>query len=217
MKWQNSLAATLAAIAMLAPSAAQAQQTADVDAVASLEVAETSLTVRGAGDMQFGVITIPDNRRGVDNVVCSYDLLINTVDFLTVRGIRESPDFDGQVFLGVSPSGCEFRSGPLAQGAKFEITCAPNNVTNYQIVWNANTADPALNFVPPPSSVAGLFVGGTRTVLPDAPSVSANAGAVACPAEGAIDVQVGGRLQVGLGANVATNISVGSVSLAVNY
>lgn len=185
------MAAAAATVALLAPCAVHAQQVADVDAVASLEPAESSLTVRGAGDMQFGLVTIPDNRRRVANVVCSYDLVINTVDFLTSRAIRESPDFDGQRFDGVSPSGCEFRSGLQAQGAKFEITCAPNSVTNYQIVWNANTADPALNFVPPPVSAAGLFVGGTSTVLPDAPSGSANTGAVACPAEGAIDVLVG--------------------------
>jgi hypothetical protein len=217
MKWQNFLAATVAAIAILAPCTAQAQQTADVDVVASLEVAETSLTVSGVRDMQFGVVTIPDTSRAISNVVCSYDLSISTEFFLTGRTVRESPDFDNPGFGGRTLSGCQFRAEAPSVGAVFEITCAPNIMTNYQITWTDSTADPALNFVPVPVRPAALYVGGTSTVLPDAPSVSASAGAVACPAGGAIDVQVGGTLQVGQTANVASNLSVGSVSLAVNY
>ncbi|KPF62439.1 hypothetical protein [Porphyrobacter sp. AAP60] len=211
------VAATAATFALLAPCAAQAQQTADVDALASLEPAEGSLTVRGAGDLQFGLVTIPNNSRAIGNVVCAYDLMINPDDFLTARAIRESPDFDASPIFGVSPSGCEFRSVPEVAGAGFEIICAPSVVTNFQISWNASTADPALNFVPPSSGLAGLFIGGTSTVLPDAPGGSASSGSVACPAGGAIDVLVGGTLRVQQTAIAAANASVGSVSLSVNY
>lgn len=223
MKRHNSLAAVVGAIALLAPSAAQAQQTADVDALASLEVAETSLTVRGVRDMQFGVVTIPDNSRAVSNVVCSYDLSIGTGisggdPFVTTgRTIRESPDFDNLGSPSRTMSGCEFRAGSPSLSAAFEIACAPNIATNYQITWTDSTADPAINFVPVPFNVALPLVSGTIEVLPDAPSASATSGSVSCPAGGAIDLLVGGTLQVGRTAVVASDISVGSVSLAVNY
>ncbi len=211
------LTALLATLGLIAASPAAAQQVADAEALASLEQAETSLRVNAVGDMQFGLVTIPNNTRGLNNVVCSYDLRVNPDARIVARTIRESPGFDGSPIVGVSPSGCEFRSVPQVSSAGFEITCAPSVLTNYQITWNANTADPATNFLAPQTGVSGFFAAGTVNRVSGTPNQSEDSGAVICPAGGGVDVLIGGTLQIGQNAIVAANSSVGSVSLSVNY
>lgn len=208
------MACAAATFALLAPCAAQAQQTADVDALASLEPAATSLTVRGTGDMQFGLVTIPNDSRGISNVVCFYDITLTNAPRRVNASMRESPDFDAEPIGGVSPSGCEFRSVPPVAAASFEINCAPNIMTNYQVTWNSSTTDPAITFLPAPFGAVAFYASGSDDPLPNGfPS----AGAVSCPVGGAIDVQAGGSLQVGQTAIAGADVRVGSVSLSVNY
>lgn len=204
-------------LCVIAASPAAAQQMADAEALASLEQADTSLTVKAVTDMQFGLVTIPNATRGLSNVVCSYDLRVNPDERLVARTIRESPGFDGAPIVGVSPSGCEFRSVPQVSSAGFEVTCAPSVLTNYQIAWNANTADPAINLLAPPSGVAGFFAAGTGNQVSGTANQNADSGAVICPTAGSVDVLIGGTLQIGQTAIVAANSSVGSISLSVNY
>lgn len=192
--------------------AAQTSDSAQVDAVATLQQVVPPLDVTGLTALQFGTVNIPN---GVsEGGACEYN-----IDAAGSMALRE---MNGGVQVDTSfptPSNCAFDGELWSRGA-FTIQCSPASPTTIGIEMQSAGL-----------SGVDLLDSGGRTMVASgdsmAPQMTASGASmvVTCPdgsstsvgSSGVLIVQVGGRLLVSEGAQPATDAVVGTVTLTASY
>jgi hypothetical protein len=135
MKFNVFLAAC--ALAMSAAPLA-AQENAQVDVIASMEPAKSSLSVAPGNSLRFGRVTIPDKSTG-GPVLCNYNL-----GFGSTRVIGRSVDeIASSGNTSPTPSGCQFLDFNQS-AALLLIGCNPGLEVNYLISFTSGPDNPSI-------------------------------------------------------------------------
>lgn len=211
-----ALPAGLALVA--APLAAQ-QQAADVDAVATLLPPAPSLTVSVENDLRFGQVRIPNFSRGMESVRCIYQVNLDAgftgVRRQVITAVSETPAAGTGA---VSPSGCEFADSMQDAGLA-TIACIPGFDVDLTASWLLGPQSNVF-FRRGEAVTFGAFEAGSSNqvvfngggLIPE--GVNFN---MICPESGAVDLVLGGWLEVGVDADQTGAVSVGRIFLAVTY
>jgi len=209
------LIASASSLTLLATPIA-AQQSAQVDAAASLEPATSTLSVVPENGLQFGRIAIPDKSTG-GSVTCSYSIAFQSGRKFgtTVR------EFSADGLSTQDISGCEFIDSNQ-DTAHFGIECNPGFLTNFLILFNSASDPNIAFFISPGNPTYAFFVPGQNIrTFPDSSAVNRASGSVdgrmICAEGGAFDLLVGGEVQVTSDATPGSDLTVGSISVTMNY
>lgn len=217
MKFLSLVMATgLAFVA--APLAAQ-QQAADVDAVAALLPPAPSLTVSVQNNLNFGEVRIPNASRGLESVRCVYQINLEATSFGPTRQVSTAVSETPTPGSGtISPSGCEFANSAQNIGLA-SIACIPGFEVDLTGSWLLGP-QPNVFFRRGDVVTFGAFVGGSpRLPTPTGGGLITDGFTLGlvCPESGAVDILLGGWLEVGREANQSGSETVGRIQLVVNY
>jgi hypothetical protein len=219
MQFRNILCSAAATVAMVA-TPVLAQQTANIDALASLEAPEATLSITPQSDLRFGRVTIPNTSRGA-STVCQYSLGFSDAARAFRGGTSELPSNESVPLGGSTLAGCQMKPSGQTLG-ELQIRCVTSSEVDVTAIYNS-TSTGGVNFFNGPASIPMRFFSlGETTPLINifAPQILLNglrASAVPCPDSGVIDMVIGGSMSVDTTAVPTPDAVIGTISVAVNY
>lgn len=202
----------IAALSIGLMGVAQAQDSATVDALATLQQATAPLALAGETSLSFGSVNIP-NGTEVDHA-CGYTIAVSgeTPQTNLTEYNQDGFTIDTSV---PTPSGCDWGSSgtPNVSYGTFAISCNPSSAVDFTATWS-NGGATEVWFQRGTSTSMRAFSSGTYTAL----ATSSNGSMTAtCPNNGIFDVAVGGQVRVGANATAGSDVTVGTVTLEATY
>lgn len=208
-----------ASFALLATPLAAQQQADDVDAVATLLPPAPSLSVTAQNDLRFGQVRIPNFSRGMESVRCIYQVNLDAgftgVRRQVITAVAETPSPGSGT---VSPSGCEFADSMQDAGLA-TIACIPGFEIDLTASWLLGPQSNVF-FRRGEAVTFGAFEAGSSAsvVITGGGLISEGVNfAMICPESGAVDLVLGGWLEVGVDADQRNAVSVGRITVVVTY
>ncbi len=206
---KTSLIVLLAAGIM---GAAQAQDSATVDALATLESTAPPLSLAGETALSFGSVNIPNGTE--EGHTCGYQVNVSYAEPGT--GLMEYTEAGYITDTSVpTPSGCDWGATgtPTASYGSFAVACNPASSIDFGASWTSGAATD-VTLEEPPSTSMRAFQSGTYTIISSGSSGSMT---TTCPESGILDVAVGGRVIIGTGASAGSDVTVGTITLDASY
>lgn len=202
----------VAALALASPSFAQSAPASDIVPVfADITPSLGNFEIQDFSPMTFGNVRIPR----ASNSVCRY--VIAPDGNIGVREVTKTGEAVSST--APTPGGCQ-QSGEVSSAA-FGITCQAGEAVQYQIT-HTSAGLPGLGF----SSTAGGspnvlrvvsgfdFASDSSTLVGDRATPQ---GSFACPAGGQASALIAGELRIDDAATPGNGVTVGQVTLSVQY
>ncbi|MAI91222.1 hypothetical protein [Ponticaulis sp.] len=201
-----------AALSMGLMGVAQAQNSATVDAVATLEQSVAPLAIAGETSLSFGSVNIP-NGTEVDHV-CAYQISVSGETPQTALMEYSETGYITDTSVP-TPSGCNWGSTGTANASygSFAVSCNPASSVEFSATWTSGAATDVQLEETPGTSIRA-FQSGTYTAIS---SGSGGAMTTNCPNTGILDVAIGGRVRIGTDASPSSDVTVGSIVLDATY
>jgi hypothetical protein len=202
----------LAALTLGLTGLASAQDSATVDAIATLEASVAPLALAGETSLSFGAVNIP-NGTETDHA-CAYQINVNGETPQTSLMEFSEAGYITDTTLP-TPSGCDWgsTSTPNVSYGTFAVTCNPASSVDFTATWTSGGTTGVLLEETPGTSIRA-FQSGTYTTIS---SGSGGALTANCPNSGILDVAIGGRVRIGTDAAVGSDVTVGTVTLGATY
>ncbi|QDH33339.1 hypothetical protein [Porphyrobacter sp. YT40] len=212
---------TLGAIAAVfafsaTPAMAQVSDSATVNANAELLAVTPPLSVTGTSDLEFGSLNIPNGV--VSERFCVYDVPANGTPTRTVR--ETDTLFNVIDAVLPTPSNCD-ASGSF-NPARFAVACSAATPTTFTAVIEDSGLNNGFILNSDGIRIAALHKGATNNGFVN--STISNTIVATCPdgftsgtTAGELDILVGARLAVDLGAAANPSTTAGTITLTATY
>ncbi|MAF59081.1 hypothetical protein [Ponticaulis sp.] len=204
----------VAALTLGLTGLASAQDSATVDAVATLQQSTPPLAIGTEGTLSFGAVNIPNGTE--TGHTCEYNVGVSGTT--PTYALYEFSELDQLVDASVpTPSGCDWgsTSTPDASYGMFGVTCNAASAVDFTATWTSGGTT-GVTLEPGSGTVWRSFANSDFTSAITSGS-SAGAMTSTCPANGTMYVAVGGRLVVGTDASAGSDVTIGTVTLEATY
>lgn len=199
--------------------AAQAQESAQVNATATIQVLEPGLAITGDRALSFGEVNKPDGSTA--DRFCLYEVRGDTDTPIALEASTSDAFRQLVTPATPSPSGCGWGAlgTPNIERGKFTIDCDPSSTVSLSASWvDGGVTGVAFSDMDNGPVHLASYRNDNFSGSPTGVSFSNEPLSAVCPTDlGTITLAVGGRLTINDTAFEASDVTVGSVLVEASY